>query len=596
MTLIIQEVQNQNKLTSIKILINSIENPLTLFLLELSELEYQKISSEQKLLINFENFANYILNLLELCKKETNYISSILINESPEVIFLIEEKVKQKINEKIKLTLRKANDEEIKNYMNKIYLELRANFTETYSLLNKQNMKIEKLNKENALLNENIKNIEKEKNENINQLLSEKNKEINELNNKHFEENKTKSEKNELEKKNLVDKYENKISELENEIKLLTQNSQILKENNNKTDIIKNDLDNKYKTILSELDSLKKENNKIITEKELLNKQYIELSKNNSELKSMNDIMKKELEESHKNNFDLNIVIDNLKNQLDSSHINIKSLNNQNLTLSQKIETFKTEINKGNSIIEKLELELKNKKSKLKAIKETLDTQGQLIKQKENIILSQNKSLEEMKSEKEAKDKLINELKHKIEDYIHKLTENEKLLEENKKMIIFLNKNITEIMDAPFKSRTLKQQEFINKYNNLSGTLFQEHNELDEHKYNSFNMALNNNMNINNNSQEDLIALPETNFCNYKLSGQLGGTMDKYIINKNFDNSDNLNCINGEHYENDSLLRHKYGKNNVDEIKYYLGEKENNSDNIINQEYLDEIIYENNVI
>ena len=183
MTLIIQEVQNQNKLTSIKILINSIENPLTLFLLELSELEYQKISSEQKLLINFENFANYILNLLELCKKDTNYIASILINESPEVIFLIEEKVKQKIDEKIKLTLRKANDEEIKNYMNKIYLELRANFTETYSLLNIQNMKLEKLNKENALLNENIKNIEKEKNENINQFLSEKNKEINELNN-----------------------------------------------------------------------------------------------------------------------------------------------------------------------------------------------------------------------------------------------------------------------------------------------------------------------------------------------------------------------------------------------------------------------------
>ena len=50
------------------------------------------------------------------------------MNESPEITFLIEEKVELKINDKIKIILRKANDEEIKNYMNKIYLELRTNF------------------------------------------------------------------------------------------------------------------------------------------------------------------------------------------------------------------------------------------------------------------------------------------------------------------------------------------------------------------------------------------------------------------------------------------------------------------------------------
>ena len=62
-----------------------------------------------------------------------NFKANIFVDESPEIIFLIEENVKQKINENIKLKFRKANDEEIKNYMNKIYLELRANFNEVYS-------------------------------------------------------------------------------------------------------------------------------------------------------------------------------------------------------------------------------------------------------------------------------------------------------------------------------------------------------------------------------------------------------------------------------------------------------------------------------
>ena len=595
MSFIIQEKKYQNKITSIKILINSLDNPLTLYLVEFSELEYQKISEEQKILINFENFSNYILNLLKQCKSDINHSCHIFVNESPEVLFLIEENVKQKINEKLKIILRKANDEEIKNYMNKIFLELRTNFEETHLLLNEQNIKLDKLNKENILLNDNIKIIEKEKIETINQLVADKNKEINELKNKYIEDSKIKSESVDNEKKNLKDIYENKILELENKIQLLTKNNQILEENKVKNDLIKEDLENKNKTLISEIAILKEENNKIKLEKELINKQNIEFSKTNSELKSKNDILKQEIEESHKNNFDLNIVIDNFKKQIDSNNLNIKSLNNQNLNLTEKIESFRAEINKGNSIIEKLELDLKNKKSKLKAIKQTTETQEQLIRQKENIIIAQNKNIDEYKIEKELKEKEIIDLNKKVNDYINKLKENEKILEENKKMIIYLNKNITDITNAPFNSRTKKQQEFINKYNNLSGTLFQEKN-FDEDNYQSFNIILNNKENINYNLEDDLIALPETNFCNYKLSGQLGGTMDKYINRKNFYNTDDLNNKYGEYYENESLLRHKYGNKKDSDINYYLHENENNIDNIIKDLYQNDIKINNNEI
>ena len=546
MNFIIQEIKNQNKISSIKFIINSIENPLTLYLLELTEVEFQKISEEQKILINFENLANYILNLLNLCKKNINHSAHIFVNESPEVIFLIEEKIKQKINENIKIIFRKANDEEIKNYMNKIYLELRQNFSEIYTILNEQNIKIDKLNKENALLSENIKIVENEKNETINKLMNEKNKEINEIKDNYIKEDKTKFENNEIEKKNLVEKYENKISELENKIKILSQNSHNLEESNNKNNILKNDLEEKYKSMTLELDTIKNENNKIKTENDQLNKQNMNIIKSNEELKSMNNILKQEIEESQKNNFDMNIVIDNLKKQLNSNEMNIKSLNNQNLNLNEKMEILKNEIIKGNSIIEKLELDLKNKKSKLKAIKQTVDTQEQLIKQKENKILIQDKALDD----------------------------------------IFLNKNITDITAAPFEARTQKQDEFINKYNDNisgSGTLFQEHDNSIDYKYKTFNTDLQNN---NNYLEDDLLALPETNLCNYKLSGQLGGTMDKYITKKNFYNTDNLNGIYGEYYyDNNSILKYKYGNNdknlNYEEAKYNIMEEyqENNKTN-----------------
>ena len=143
MNFIIQEIKNQNKISSIKFIINSIENPLTLYLLELTEVEFQKISEEQKILINFENLANYILNLLNLCKKNINHSAHIFVNESPEVIFLIEEKIKQKINENIKIIFRKANDEEIKKYLSKIYLDIKDQYLDTFNKLNDANIKYE---------------------------------------------------------------------------------------------------------------------------------------------------------------------------------------------------------------------------------------------------------------------------------------------------------------------------------------------------------------------------------------------------------------------------------------------------------------------
>ena len=71
--------------------------------------------------------------------------------------------------------------------------------------------------------------------------------------------------------------------------------------------------------------------------------------------------------------------------------------------------------------------------------------------------------------------------------------------------------------------------------------------------------------------------------------------MDKYINKKNFGNLDSLNNLYGDYdnyYENNSLLRHKYGNNNIKDTNDNLGK---NSFSEINYNIIEEIPKEINV-
>ena len=86
--------KDQNSIIIIQI--TSPKNPLILYLLELSEIEYQNIMKEQKILVNFEDFPNFLMKLLKSCSRESNqnFSAKLEISDSPEVIFSIEEKKK----------------------------------------------------------------------------------------------------------------------------------------------------------------------------------------------------------------------------------------------------------------------------------------------------------------------------------------------------------------------------------------------------------------------------------------------------------------------------------------------------------------------
>ena len=575
MKLNIESTKDNNPTISLQI--TNPNDPLILYTLILSEIEYQNIMKDQKILVNFEDFPNFLKNLAKLCSNDINqnYKAKLEINNSPEVIFCIEEKIKFKITEHIILKLKKANDEELKKYLSKIYLNLKNKYINIYNKLIEENKKNNILIKENNNLNNNLQNIDFESKKNLENLKTEKNNDINILKEKYNINLKEQIDLFEKEKKEIQNNYENKISNMENIINNLNTKNQNLEKIIFQNDLNNKNIEEKYKISNTELNEKILENNKISLENKNITDKNILLEKDLSEIKFQYDTLEKELEESKKNNLDLHIIINSLQKEIQAKEDSKNSMNSYNINLKAKLDNSIEEIKKGNNIIDKMTNDIKNKKEQINSLKQTVDTQEQLIKQKQNIIEKQNKEINELKINYEKNTLEINELRNKVSDYTMKLIDYEKLLEENKKMILYLNKNLNDIMNAPFRSR-FQQNNYNNEkiqFNNIDFNI----NDLEERKdSNKDNFDIKNstlyyhdylldNSNLNlmeGNGEEGMAVLPQTNICNYNISGRLGGLENRYRNERDYFGNEN------------SLLEHKYGNNLIKD------DKNNNNNNI----------------
>ena len=572
MKISIEMAKENNPMISIQI--TNPNDPLILYILDLSEIEYQNIMKEQKILVNFEDFPNFLKNLVELCSDcmNRNYSAKLEINNSPEVVFCIEEKIKFKITEHIRLKLKKANDEELKKYLSTIYLNLKRKYNDMNIILNDSIKKNDILVKEN----ENLKNILQEKEfeykNNLENLKAEKNTNINIL--KEEYNNKFQQQFNLFEKeKNVMQKnYDNKIYDLESKINDLNSKNKILEEKIIKNNLNEKNISEKCNKSNTELAEKVLENQKISSENKNINEKNLILEKNLSEIKFQYDTLEKELEESKKNNFDLNIIINSLQKELQAKEDSKKSIYEYNMDLKAKLDRGIEEIKKGNNIIDKMTNDIKNKKDQIKSLKQTVETQEQLINQKENIIVKQNKDLSELKTKNEKNALEIDELKNKVSDYTMKFIDYERLLEENKKMILYLNKNLNDIVNAPFKQRFNKNIQSNNAFNNNDENYLEERKESnkdnigiikDSSLYNGDYILDNINLDLNSNVLDDeggdgMAILPDTNICNYKVSGKLGFLENKYRNERRYFDNDN------------SLLEYKYGNdsnNNIGNVR-----------------------------
>ena len=537
---IIKLFEKQSRLI---IQITNPNDPLFLYTLELSELEYQQLKSEQSLLVDFQNFPDFILKMFYFCKNEKDDTFTCVftiggLNENnfssnTSGILTVEEKTQyRKLNHLI-LKFQAANDNTLKKYLSDISKEYKDKYENLYIKYNDLNQSYDNFQKEAAILKENYQKSEYEHKTVIDNLLNEKNNEINSIKENNFKENKKELETLEAQKNKKINELENKISQLQGILDDATKNKTQLEEHKLKLEINQKDLEGKFAISNTELNVYKSEITNLRQENSELNQKCLNSEKQITELNFKNENILKQLEEKNKSLENMKQLVDSLNKQRDSNEDTIKSLKANNNKLESKLQLSIKEINKANDIIQRLQNEIKNQKSKYKSTKNELNTQEQLINQKQMLLDEQNRTIKEMKRENESKDQEIMGLKNQINNYNNKLNENEKLIEENKQMILYLNKNINENNNNPFRSRfnytSLEMNNNNNPLNNGSfGLGMNNRNEI-----NSNNLNNNQYMTKNINSMNIKPNLEDNNNINTNLNIN---NLNKY--NNNFDGND----------------------------------------------------------
>ena len=646
---IIKLLEKQSRLI---VQITNPNDPLFLYTLELSELEYQQLKAEQSLLVDFQNFPDFIIKMFYFCKndKEDKYTCVFTIgglNENnfssgTSGILTVEEKTPyRKLNHLI-LKFQAANDATLKKYLSDVSKEYKEKYENLLQKYNDLNQDFDNLKKETFGLKENLQKLEYEHKTSMDNLLNEKNKEINLIKENNFKENKKQLESLEAEKNKSINDLENKISQLQGIIEDTTKNKTQLEEHKLKLEINQKDLEGKFAISNTELNVYKTEITNLRQENSELNQKYLNSDKQITELNFKNESILKQLEEKSQSLENMKQLVDSLNKQRESNEDTIKSLKAGNNKLESKLQLSIKEINKANDIIQRLQNEIKNQKSKYKSAKNELNTKEQLINQKQILLDEQNRTIKDMKRESEAKDQEITGLKNQVSNYNNKLSEDEKIIEENKQMILYLNKNITENSNNPFRSRfnftsidinnnPLNNGSFglgnnnnhdinSNNINNLGKTI----NTMNLNQNLETNNNLNTNLNINSlnkygnnigtggidtegnfeiqsqtsnkqtgnyfqnslSSNTSGMILPETNFTGYQFNDKVGGIAHKYMNNNNA----GLGLTSGG-----SLLAHKYGGNttnsmsihneNITNEKFGMSSSKNSDYNNIEEEY-----------
>ena len=520
-------------------------DPLFLYSLELSELEYQQLKAEQSLLVDFQNFPDFILKMIELCKNDNNDIYTCVFNIGGQGennfgpgnsgILSIEEKTQYRKLNQLVLKFQAANDTTLKKYLSDVSKEYKDKYEILTQKYNELNQNFDICQKDNAFLKESLQKMEYENKTSMDNLRNEKDKEINTIKENNFKETKKQLESMETEKNKTINDLENKISQLQGILDDATKNKTQLEEHKLKLEINQKDLEGKFAISNSELNVYKSQITTLRQENSDLNQKCLNSEKLLTESNFKNESILKQLEEKNKSLDNMKQLVDSLNKQRDSNEDTIKSLKANNSKLESKLQLSIKEINKANDIIQRLQNEIKNQKSKMKSTKNELGTQEQLINQKQLIIDEQNKTIKDLKRENEAKDQEIIGLKNQVSNYNNKLNENEKIIEENKQMILYLNKNINENTNNPFRSRFNYTSMDINTnpLNNGSfGIGTNASNEINSNKIKNLNnnqymmtktintMSANPSIDTNNNINTNLNI---NNLTNYKNNFGLSG-------------------------------------------------------------------------
>ena len=544
---------------SVSIQITNPSNPLFLFYVDLSEVEFHKLKSEQCLLFDFQNFVSFLKNMLDLCINDENFVCILHKKNINESVLVIQERTKFKENNHLILNVTQANDNKLKNYLGALSSEFKAKFEETLEKLQQSNKMCESLNQENLQMKEEMQKMRIEKQNEINSLLNSKNNEINQLKENSFADTKRQLDSLEQSKNLKINELERKIENFQKLYENLSKDKQALEDYKTKLEMNFKDIESKHNISMTELNVYKEDILHLRQENSALNKKCFQQEKELTELKLRNENFSSQTSEKEKGISNLNQLVETLSKQKESYEDSIKSLKAKNAKLESKLQEGIGEINKGNEIIEKLTNDIKRLKSKAKTLKQTLTSQEQLTNQKQLLLDDQIRNVNDLKRTLETKEREIAGLQNQVTSYSIKLTDNEKIIEDNKQMLMYFNKKVNDSMSRPFKSLITTppmnysssfQRPQTNAYNYTSDVKFSNQPQYAQGYSEMTNNQIQGSENLKtsgnrSNNSSGMFIMPETNFCNYKKTD-----FEKYMVNSNENNS---NTVLNQKYSQTSM-------------------------------------------
>ena len=149
-------ISTANKTQKFQIEITTPNDPLVLYTLDMSEVEYHQLKNEQCLLIDFQNFTPFLINMLDTCLKDENFICILHKKNVNEALFVIQERTKFKEINHLILNVTQANDLSVKKYLGALSQEYKRKYEETSNSLSELRAHYEEIDKENSHLKEQI--------------------------------------------------------------------------------------------------------------------------------------------------------------------------------------------------------------------------------------------------------------------------------------------------------------------------------------------------------------------------------------------------------------------------------------------------------
>ena len=147
LTLITSGIKQQK----VQIQITSPHDPLILYMLDISEVEFHQIKKEQSLLIDFQNFPSFLIQMLELCNEDESKKFTCILHKTSlyEALLVVQERTDFRELNHLILRVNQANDTIVKKFLGALSMEFKSKYEDTLNSFNNLTVNVDNLNKEN---------------------------------------------------------------------------------------------------------------------------------------------------------------------------------------------------------------------------------------------------------------------------------------------------------------------------------------------------------------------------------------------------------------------------------------------------------------